>query len=81
MNFLLKRIFHKNNVVGDKLVFPLGDMFWAKTKSIYQIFNIRLQFPEEFGQTNDTIMHSIERIWLYLVKLNGFFYKSIFKYI
>ena len=80
MNFLLKRIFHKNNVVGDKLVFPLGDMFWAKTKSIYQIFNIRLQFPEELGQTNDTIMHSIERIWLYLVKLNGFFYKSIFKY-
>ena len=80
MNFLLKRIFHKNNVVGDKLVFPLGDMFWAKTKSIYQIFNIRLQFPEELGQTNDTIMRSIERIWLYLVKLNGFFYKSIFKY-
>ena len=80
MNFLLKRIFHKNNVVGDKLVFPLGNMFWAKTKSIYQIFNIRLQFPEELGQTNDTIMHSIERIWLYLVKLNGFFYKSIFKY-
>ena len=80
MNFLLKRIFHKNNVVGDKLVFPLGDMFWAKTKSIYQIFNIRLQFPEELGQTNDTIMHSIERIWLYLVKLNGFFYESIFKY-
>ena len=80
MNFLLKRIFHKNYVVGDKLVFPLGDMFWAKTKSIYQIFNIRLQFPEELGQTNDTIIHSIKRIWLYLVKLNGFFYESIFKY-
>ena len=80
MNYILKRIFHKNMVVGDKLVFPLGDMFWAKTKAIYQIFNVRLKYPEELGQTNETIMHAIERLWLYLVKLNGYYYKSTLIY-
>ena len=79
INFLLKRIFHKFKA-GVKLVFPVGNMFWAKTKSIYQIFNIRLKYPKEFGQTNGTIMHAIERIWLYLVKLNGYCYKTLLKY-
>ena len=79
INFLLKKIFHKFKA-GDKLVFPVGNMFWAKTESIYQIFNIRLKFPKELGQTNETIMHAIERIWLYLVKLNGYYYKTTVKY-
>ena len=79
INFLLKRIFHKFKA-GVKLVFPVGNMFWAKTKSIYQIFNIRLKYPKELGQTNETIMHAIERIWLYLVKLNGYYYKTLLKY-
>lgn len=79
MNFILKCIFHKYKV-GEKLIFPVGNMFWAKTKAIYQIFNIKLKFPDELNQINTTIMHAIERIWLYLVKLNGYFYKKIFKY-
>ena len=54
-------------------------MFWARIKAIYQIFNLRLEFPDELGQTNETIMHAIERIWLYIVKLNGYSYKTIFK--
>ena len=69
MNDILKRIFHKYKV-SDKLIFPIGDMFLAKTKAIYQIFNVKLKFPEELGQTNETIMHAIERLLLYLVKLN-----------
>ena len=79
MTFLLKRMFQKFKL-NEKLVFPVGNMFWAKTKAIYQIFNIRLIFPKELNQDNKTIMHAIERIWLYLVKLNGFYYKSIFKH-
>lgn len=35
-------------------------------------------FPKEKNQTEDTIMHAIERIWLYLVKYNGFYYKEKF---
>ena len=79
MNLILKIIFHKYEV-GNKLLFPSGNMFWAKVKAVYQIFSARLEkfFPEEKNQTNSTIMHAIERIWLYLVKLNGYFYKKIF---
>ena len=79
MNFILKKIFRKVRV-GKKLIFPVGNMFWAKIKAIYQIFQINFLrlFPYELGQTNETLMHAIERIWLYLVKKNGFFYKKIF---
>jgi len=81
MNLIIKKIFHKFKI-GYKLIFPSGNMFWAKFNSVYQIFNIRLfhLFPKELNQTNETIMHAIERIWLYLVKLNGYYYKTIFKY-
>ena len=81
MNFILDKLFpgHK---IGKKLIFPSGDMFWAKVNAIYQIFQIKFKkiFPKELNQTNDTIMHAIERIWLYLVKLNGYNYKVIFKH-
>ena len=79
MNYLLSKIFGKYKI-GEKLDFPAGNMFWAKTKAIYQIFNVRLRYPKELNQTNETIMHGIERIWLYLVKLNGYYYKIIFKH-
>ena len=46
--------------------FPAGNMFWAKIKAIFQIFlyDFSDDFPDEDNQTNDTIMHGIERIWL-----------------
>lgn len=68
---------------GNILTFPLGNMFWARTKAVYQIFNDKIikLAPEENGEFDSTIMHAIERIWLYLVKLNGFYYKSFIYYI
>ena len=79
MDLILKKI-SKVIKVGEKTDFPAGNMFWTKTKAIYQIFKIRLKYPKELNQTNETIMHGIERIWLYLVKLNGYYYKVIFKH-
>ena len=57
-------------------------MFWAKVISIHQIFNYQFikMFPNELNQTTDTIMHGLERFWLYLVKLNGYYYKIIFNH-
>ena len=80
MNSILKKLFHSKYKVGINLVFPVGNMFWAKIKAIYQIFNLIFEYPEELGQTNETIMHAIERIWLYLVKLNGYLYKTTFNH-
>ena len=81
MNFILKRLFGKFKV-GTQLIFPDGDMFWAKVEAIYQIFSIdfKKKYPKENNQINGTFMHAIERIWLYIVKLNGYYYKIIFNY-
>ena len=80
MKYLLNKFF-PNYKIGPQIDFPAGNMFWAKTKAIYQIFEVNLntKFANEKDQTNDTIMHGIERIWLYLVKLNGYYYKTILK--
>ena len=58
-------------------------MFWAKVNAVYQIFeiNIEKKFPREAGQLDSTFIHAIERIWVFLVKLNKFYYKKIFKHI
>ena len=79
--FLFSKLF-PNCEMGDLLNFPAGNMFWAKINAIYQIFthDFGEYFPNEDDQTNDTIMHGIERIWLYLVKFNKFQYKTIFKF-
>ena len=68
---------------GNILSFPVGNMFWARTKAVYQIFSDKIiqLAPEESGELDNTIIHAIERIWLYLVKLNGFYYKTILYYI
>ena len=80
MNFLFDKLF-PNYQIGHLSNFPAGNMFWAKVNAIYQIFeyNFTEYFPYEEDQIEKTIMHAIERIWLYLVKINGYYYKIIFK--
>ena len=82
INFILNKIF-PGYKIGKKLDFPAGNMFWAKVTSIKEIFelkNIENLFPKESNQSGDTIMHGIERVWLFLVKINGYYYKKIFKH-
>ena len=82
MNYILKKIFHNRRYkIGQFLDFPAGNMFWAKTLAIYQIFHLDIndKVPKEKGQLDITLMHGIERIWLFLVKLNGYYYQKIFK--
>ena len=80
MKYVLYKLF-PNYSIGDQLDFPAGNMFWARSNAIFQIFEFTFskKFFKEEDQINDTIMHGIERIWLYLVKLNGYYYKTIFK--
>jgi len=60
--------------------FPAGDMFWARIKAIYQIFQIDLRhdIPNEKGPKN--ILYAIERFWLFIVKNNGYSYKKYYNY-
>ena len=81
-NFVLNKIF-PGYKIGENLDFPAGNMFWARVESIYQIFEQSFEnlIPEENNQHTGTIIHGIERVWLYVVKLNGFYYKKIFNHI
>ena len=57
-------------------------MFWARVKAVHQVFeqNIKNKCPREKNQLNATMMHGIERLWLFVAKLNGYNYKTVFKY-
>ena len=79
MDILASKLF-PNCQIGELVNFPAGNMFWSKINAIFQIFvyDFSEYFPEEDDQTNDTIMHGIERCWLYLVKFNYYKYKTIF---
>ena len=50
-------------------------MFWAKFKAIYQIFNIVINKKLCKEGSPLTVLYALERIWLYIVKFNGYYYK------
>ena len=84
MIYLLDTLFPSLNIkIGELFNFPVGNMFWARMNAVYQIFDEKIieKSPEENGQYDGTLLHGIERIWLYLAKINGFVYKCVLNYI
>ena len=83
MEAIIKEIAPYLKLSTDNLDFPMGNMFWAKMKSVFQIFqkDFYRQIPNENEQLDGTLIHGIERIWIYLVKFNGYYYKKIFKHL
>ncbi|MDE7311636.1 MAG: glycoside hydrolase family 99-like domain-containing protein [Eubacterium sp.] len=62
-------------------VFPVGNMFWAKTSAISELFFSGISqadFPPEEGQVNLTLAHQIERAWVYLAQASGYRYQKVF---
>ena len=62
INHVLKNLFHKKNYkVGKYLHFPVGKMFWARTKAVNQIFNNKIikLTPKKKGQLDKTLFHTI----------------------
>lgn len=83
MNYILNQIYKNNNYkIGEKIIFPSGNMFWAKIDAVYQLFelDIKDKCPREANQYDATMMHGVERVWLFVAKLNGYYYKTVFKY-
>jgi len=79
INSIIRRI-DPGYIVGNNFKYPLGNMFWARVNAVYQIFEhrfIRIFSEEEQKVNNETVKLS-ELIWLYLVKINGYYYKTIF---
>ena len=64
----------------DEIMFPAGNMFWAKTDAVHNIFDVDYEesdFPDEEAQVDGTLMHAIERSWLYVAQANGYDYQII----
>jgi len=80
MNFLFTKLYHRYKISDNCFDFPGGNMFWARAKAIYQIFEINLnhQIPGEKGSKD--VLYAIERFWLFIVKINGYYYKKCFNY-
>jgi predicted HAD superfamily hydrolase/LmbE family N-acetylglucosaminyl deacetylase/glycosyltransferase involved in cell wall biosynthesis len=54
---------------------PAGSMFWARTEALRPLFKAQIQiedFPEETGQTDATLAHCIERLFVLVTKRSGF---------
>lgn len=60
----------------NNIVFPVGNMFWARVDAILPFFShIQISdFPKEKGQIDGTIAHAIERLWVYVAEYNGYTY-------
>ena len=80
MNYLLNRLFPGYKIGNRYFDFPAGDMFWARSEAVKQIFKIDINHIIPSEQKPKTLLYAIERIWLFLTKLNGFLYKKYLKY-
>jgi lipopolysaccharide biosynthesis protein len=77
---LLEKL-HISLTLSSDPIFPVGNMFWARTKAIKRIFQAGIaqaDFPPESGQVNATLAHIIERSWVYIARAAGYHYKKIF---
>lgn len=62
------------------LEFPAGSMFWFKPQALAPILNCGLSFadfPAEKAQTDGTLAHALERIFLYVAEREGFRYVKV----
>jgi lipopolysaccharide biosynthesis protein len=57
------------------LDFPSGSMFWARTAALRPLLGLGLSFsdfPPETGQTDGTLGHAIERLYLHACERAGY---------
>ena len=76
---LMRRMGFSNRLPRTNTTFPAGDMFWARSDAIRQMFTkgpSLEDFPEENGQLDGTVMHAIERSWCLLARANGYTYRN-----
>ena len=77
VNLIIRKFNMQNIIKSDFIDFPEGNMFWVKVNAIYSIFNLN-SFTRKFRLI---VENNLEKIWVYIVKLNGYVYKTIFKHI
>ena len=81
LNYIINKII-PGYKVGDKFKYSLGNMFWAKVDAIKQAFTnkyVNMLKRNDAEKEYKLTSYANEIAWLYFVKINGYYYKSIFK--
>ncbi len=72
---LFDRLGLRSAVPEGMLDYPVGGMFWARTKAIAPLLDHTWtieDFPPELGQTDGTIMHAVERVIVLAAQEEGY---------
>ena len=80
INSILTKIYPKVYISIKFNDFPDGNMFWAKVNAIYPIFNLYPKLKLK-GKNRLIYEFNLSKILIFILKIEGFFYKKIFKYI
>ena len=81
MNYIINKLFLGTKIGNKYFDFPAGNMFWARSEAVYQIFKKDIiKDIINKGVTNQ-ILWAIERIWPFINKINGYFYKKYFRFL
>ena len=80
LNLMLNKINPKVNITQTFMDFPEGNMFWAKIRAIYPIFNLYSNLMLS-GIPILILKNNLEKVWIYIVTFSGFLYKTIFKHL
>ena len=78
LNIILSKINPKFHILKGIIDFPEGNMFWAKSNAIYKIFRLDKHI---FNSRKLLLLleNNLDKIWIYLVGIDGYLYKTIFK--
>lgn len=68
-------------IVEETIVFPLGNMFWARVEAIKDLFDLdpKVVLQKEPLPYDGSYMHAIERISPALIEKNNYIYKTVYK--
>ncbi|MBV8069773.1 MAG: hypothetical protein JO270_07715, partial [Acidobacteriaceae bacterium] len=64
----------------EPLEFPSGSMFWARPGALAPLLSLNFgpeDFPEEEGQTDGTVAHAVERLFLRVCEQSGYSWARI----
>ena len=78
LNISLNQIHYQVNITQLIFDFPEGNMFWARISAIFPIFNL-ISKAKSKSKLLLILKEYLEKIWIFLLKINGFLYKTIFK--
>ena len=81
LNYIINKI-SPGYQVGSIFKYPSGNMFWAKVDAIKQAFRnkyVKMVKNNDAEKIFNITSYANEAAWLYFVKINGYFYKTIFK--